>query len=84
MGDGARGFWGSIEAEGGPIMINLRLVRYARPNGAGTRLVFANNDEVDVLADFAAVSHRLYEAYDPSGGEGGKDEGKDAGGGKDG
>lgn len=78
-GAGSKGFWGSIEAGGGAIMLNLRQVRYARPSGPGSRLYFDSGDCIEVAADFTTLSHRLYEAYDEAGDAGGGDEKKDEG-----
>ncbi len=67
------GFWGTVELTqdaarpgtiGRDVMINLRLVRYARPTSQGTQLVFGPDDHIEVAADFATVSRRLYEALD--------------------
>jgi hypothetical protein len=63
-------FWGSVEVEGGDILVNLRLVRYARPTPRGTRLSFDGGDAVEVTAHFDTVSRRLYGAFDEADGEG--------------
>lgn len=62
--DDITGFWGSVAEDGTEIMVNLRRVRYARPQAGGTRLFFAPDDAITVSADFATVSKRLYQAFD--------------------
>jgi hypothetical protein len=75
-GTRAEAFWGSVEVEGGDILVNLRLVRYARPTPRGTRLCFDGGDTVEVTAHFDTVSRRLYGAFDEEeGGEAGGEQG---------